>query len=175
MSTSLIGLLFFLNFLCFISFLVFQNLQTSSLSFKMLEALPLNLCRARYAHEQNGDVQATADRFSSGHKDLSFPDTDGGLSVRSLIDVPMHVATEHVVGFLDVIGLIRLSATCRKWYAVRRSILQLKLSAEQSQCAASPIEYAGSVDFSPHRAHRYRTLAERVPPSPRRGHRGALR
>ena len=66
-------------------------------------------------------------------------------------DIPMHLTTDHVVGFLDVIGLIRLSATCRKWYAVRRSVL----IAEQSQSAATPIEYAGSLDFSPHRAHRY--------------------
>ena len=64
----------------------------------------------------------------------------------------MHVTTEHIIGFLDVTALIRLSATCRKWYAVRRSVLQSKLSAE---CAAGAVEYAGSLDFSPHRAHRY--------------------
>ena len=71
---------------------------------------------------------------------------------RSLMDLPVHVRTQHVVGFLDVIGLIRLSATCRKWYAVRRTVLDMTLGAER---AAGSVEYAGSLDFSPHRAHRY--------------------
>ena len=71
---------------------------------------------------------------------------------RSLMDLPVHVTTEHVIGFLDVIGLIRLAATCRKWYAARRSVQESKLRAER---AAGSIEYAGSLDFSPHRAHRY--------------------
>ena len=71
---------------------------------------------------------------------------------RSLSDIRVHVVTQHVFGFLGVIGLIRLSATCRKWYAVRRSILETTLSAER---AAGHIEFAGSPDFSPHRAHRY--------------------
>ena len=73
----------------------------------------------------------------------------------SLMHLPVHVTTEHVVGFLDVIGLIRLSATCRTWYGVRRSVNQKKLGAERAASAASPIEYAGSLDFSPYRAHRY--------------------
>ena len=75
--------------------------------------------------------------------------------IPSLMDLPVHVTTEHAIGFLDVIALIRLSATCRTWYAVRRSVLQTKLSAERAASAACPIEYAGSLNISPHRAHRY--------------------
>ena len=71
---------------------------------------------------------------------------------RSLMDIRLHVTTEHVFGFLGVIGQIRLSATCRMWYAVWRSVLQTALIAER---AAGAIEFAGSLDFSPHRAHRY--------------------
>ena len=63
----------------------------------------------------------------------------------------MHVTSEHVIGFFDVIGLIRFSATRRKWYGVRRSILKMTLTER----AVDPVEYAGSPDFSPHRAHRY--------------------
>ena len=86
---------------------------------------------------------------------------------RSLMDLPVHVTTQQVISYLDVIGLIHLSATCRTWYAVRRSVLQTKLSVERS---APSIEFAGSEDFSPYRAHRYafwlsvcpRTLVEAI-------------
>ena len=54
---------------------------------------------------------------------------DESQCIRSLIDLPVHLTTEHVIGFLYVIGLIHLSATCRTWYAVRRSVLQTTLSA----------------------------------------------
>ena len=73
----------------------------------------------------------------------------------AFVDLPRHVTTEHVIVFLDVVGLIRLSATCRTWYVVRRSVIESKLSAERAASAADPIEFAGSLDFSPHRAHRY--------------------
>ena len=212
-----------------------------------VDALPINLYRARYATEQNGDVLTTADRFSeqfdgedatrdhtnplspptydlikinqkngdecykkggaipapaaaAGHENpllftyggLGVTDKvknkdeedcdvlvsyDGGVwfnvwqhkegamnrfpvadipdspqRIRSLMDLPVHVTTEHVIGFLDVVGLIRLSATCRTWYGVRRSVLQTKLSAASS---VSPLEAVGFLNFSPERAHRY--------------------
>ena len=52
---------------------------------------------------------------------------------RSLTDLPVHVTTEHIIGFLDIYGLIRLSATCRRWYTVQCRIFQKKPKAE---CAA---------------------------------------
>ena len=87
---------------------------------------------------------------------------DSPQRIRSLMDLPVHVTTEHVIGFLDVVGLIRLSATCRTWYGVRRSVLQTKLSAETSLSAASSNKFAARPRI---------TLAVRVPLSPRHGHR----
>ena len=50
----------------------------------------------------------------------------------SLMVLPNHVSTQHVFGFLDLVSLIRLSATCRKWYAVRRDLLRKRVDAERA-------------------------------------------
>ena len=54
---------------------------------------------------------------------------------RSLMDLPVHVTTEHLIGFLDVVGLIRLSATCRTWHGVLRIARQTEISAERAVIA----------------------------------------
>ena len=37
------------------------------------------------------------------------------ISFITFVDLPVYVATEHLIGFLDVVGL---SATCRRGYPV---------------------------------------------------------